>query len=250
MLLETRNSSFFKEESYEVEVSREGGLGLVLAEMWEDNGRGLVLVEEVVPGSNAAKAKGIRVGDTLVGVVGSQGLAFGATTEGVDWDATIAALTETAGDKLTLMMKRLTKRGRFNVKVTSSEGKDMGTFQCASGANLRMEFLRRGLPQNEIYDSQTMRFDAIGNAGTNCGGEGSCGTCLVSVTDGFDLCNEPMRTEGKALLKQNRPIRWRWSCKTIVGDGSTSGDIAVQLQPQRGFKDERELTQGLGVGRN
>jgi ferredoxin len=47
-----------------------------------------------------------------------------------------------------------------------------------------------------------MRFDAIGNAGTNCGGEGSCGTCLVSITDGFDLCNEPMRTEGKALLKQ------------------------------------------------
>jgi hypothetical protein len=52
------------------------------------------------------------------------------------------------------------------------------------------------------------------------------------------------------VVPQNRPIRWRWSCKTIVGDGSKSGDIAVQLQPQRGFKDERELTQGLGVGRN
>jgi hypothetical protein len=48
---------------------------------------------------------------------------------------------------------------------------------------------------------------------------------------------------------QNRPIRWRWSCKTVVGDGSSSGDIAVQLQPQRGFKDEQELTAGLGVGR-
>jgi len=49
---------------------------------------------------------------------------------------------------------------------------------------------------------------------------------------------------------QSRPIRWRWSCKTVVGDGSSSGDIAVQLQPQRGFKDEQELTAGLGVGRN
>jgi len=110
---------------YEVEVSRDGGLGLVLAEMWEENGRGLVLVEEVVPGSNAAKAEGIGVGDTLVGVVGSKGLAYGATTEGVNWDATIEALTETEGDSLKLMMKRLTKRGRFNVKV-QNEAKIIG----------------------------------------------------------------------------------------------------------------------------
>jgi len=32
------------------------------------------------------------------------------------------------------------------IQVTSSDGTDMGSFQCASGANLRMEFLRRGLP--------------------------------------------------------------------------------------------------------
>ena len=49
-------------------------------------------------------------------------------------------------------MKRLVKRGRINVSVTSSTGVDMGTFQCASGANLRMEFLRRQLPKDEIYD--------------------------------------------------------------------------------------------------
>lgn len=127
-----------------MEVSRAGGLGLVLAEMWEDNGRGLVLVEEVVPGSNAAKAKGIRVGDTLVGVVGSQGLAFGTTTEGVDWDNTIAALTETAGDTLKLMMKRLTKRGRFNVKVRVGEGGFVWVFVYRTGQHLILE-LRRSL---------------------------------------------------------------------------------------------------------
>ena len=92
-----------------------------------------------------------------------------------------------------------------------------------------------------------MRFDAIGNMGSNCGGEGSCGTCLVAITAGSSLCNAPGRTEGKALLKQGRPARWRWSCRTVVGDGSSEGDVSVQLQPQRAFKDEQEKTVGLGV---
>ena len=91
---------------------------MVLAEMWEENGRGLVLIEEIVTGSNAAKAKGIAVGDTIVGVVGSKGLAFGADTEGVDWETTVAALSGgVEGDNLKLMMKRLTLRGRMTVKV-------------------------------------------------------------------------------------------------------------------------------------
>ncbi len=59
----------------------------------------------------------------------------------------------------TLNMKRLVRRGRLNVAVTGSDGTDLGTFSCASGSNMRMEFLRRGLPLGEIYDSQTMRFD-------------------------------------------------------------------------------------------
>jgi hypothetical protein len=62
-----------------------------------------------------------------------------------------------------------------------------------------------------------MRFDAIGNAGSNCGGEGSCGTCLVAVTRGLELISQPGRIEGKALAKQNRPARWRWSCRAVLG---------------------------------
>ena len=60
-----------------------------------------------------------------------------------------------------------------------------------------------------------MRFDAIGNSGTNCGGEGSCGTCLVAITAGNDLLLPPKSTEAKVLLKQGRPARWRWSCRTV-----------------------------------
>ena len=55
-------------------------------------------------------------------------------------------------------------------------------------------------------------------------------------------------TEKKALAKQGRPVRWRWSCRTTVGDGgSVDGDISIQLQPQVRFPDEQKKTEGLGV---
>ena len=167
--LETRNNTYYFEETYSVEVVRDGGLGLILGEMWgAQNGddSGLVLIEEVVKGSNADLAGGIAVGDTILGVYGEDGIASGVTTEGKNWDATIGALTSVPGDAVTLIMKRLVRRARMNVHVTASDGTDLGSFNCPSGANLRMEFLRRGLPQEEIYDMSTMRFDAIGNAGS------------------------------------------------------------------------------------
>merc|ERR1719453_2253971 len=129
------------------------------------------------------------------------------------------------------MMKRLVPRATVKVRVTASDGSDLGVFEAPAGANLRMEFLRRGLPKEEIYDSQTMRFDAIGNAGSNCGGEGSCGTCLVAITQGFDLVSPAAGTEAKALAKQGRPTRWRWSCRTVVGSENRGGNVRVQLRP-------------------
>ena len=130
-------------------MQRDGGLGLVLAEMWADgSGRGLVLVEEIAAGSNAAKCGGgIAVGDALIGISGKGGLAEGQGVEGRDWEETVAALGDVEGSEITLFMKRLVQRGRISVSVTSSSGIDLGTFTCASGANLRMEFLRRQLPQ-------------------------------------------------------------------------------------------------------
>eukprot|EP00614_Pseudopedinella_elastica_P010120 CAMPEP_0172591118 /NCGR_PEP_ID=MMETSP1068-20121228/9767_1 /TAXON_ID=35684 /ORGANISM="Pseudopedinella elastica, Strain CCMP716" /LENGTH=328 /DNA_ID=CAMNT_0013387341 /DNA_START=66 /DNA_END=1052 /DNA_ORIENTATION=- len=251
--LVTQNNTFFKEETYQVAVQRAGGLGLVLSEVWADedagSDRGVVLVEEVVENSNAAKAGGIAVGDTIVGVFGASGLAEGSTTEGLNWDSTVDALGAVDGPEITLTMKRLVKRGRINVRVTASTGENLGTFNCPSGANLRMEFLRRQLPKDEIYDPNTMRFDAIGNYGSNCGGEGSCGTCLVAITEDEKGLVAPSKgTEKKALAKQGRPVRWRWSCRTTVGDGgSVDGDISIQLQPQVRFPDEQKKTEGLGV---
>lgn len=237
-------SQDYLEETYDVRVSRDGGLGLILAEMIQfgDQNRGLVLVEEIVAGSNAEAAGKIRVGDSIMAV---QGNGEAVDVQGLDWDSTVGALTSVSGDSILLTMKRMIKRATVKVTVTAGDGSNLGSFECASGANLRMEFLRRTLPKEEIYDSSTMRFDAIGNAGSNCGGEGTCGTCIVAFTQGLDLVSPAGRVEGKALAKQNRPVRWRWSCRAQLGYDNKGGDISVQLKPQLAFGDEQNKQVGL-----
>ena len=132
-------------EVYTVNVRKEGGLGLVLAEMWaaaDGPGvveastraeRGLVLVEEIVEGSNAAAAlPAIEIGDTIIAVTSPKGGTV--DTEGLNWDATVGALGGAGGDEITLMMKRLVPRATVKVKVTGSDGSDLGVFEAAAGS--------------------------------------------------------------------------------------------------------------------
>ncbi|KAK1436079.1 hypothetical protein QVD17_01854 [Tagetes erecta] len=64
----------------------------------------------------------------------------------------------------------------------------------------------------------------------NCGGGGSCGTCIVEVVEGKDLLNERTNTELKYLKK--KPEAWRLACQTIVGNKENSGKVVVQRLPQ------------------
>ncbi|XP_050366278.1 photosynthetic NDH subunit of subcomplex B 3, chloroplastic [Argentina anserina] len=64
----------------------------------------------------------------------------------------------------------------------------------------------------------------------NCGGGGSCGTCIVEIIDGKDLLNERTNTELKYLKK--KPESWRLACQTIVGNKDNSGKVVVQRIPQ------------------
>ncbi|GAV74840.1 Fer2 domain-containing protein [Cephalotus follicularis] len=64
----------------------------------------------------------------------------------------------------------------------------------------------------------------------NCGGGGSCGTCIVEIIDGKDLLNERTNTELKYLKK--KPESWRLACQTIVGNKENSGKVVVQRLPQ------------------
>ncbi|CAN6336867.1 unnamed protein product [Urochloa humidicola] len=54
----------------------------------------------------------------------------------------------------------------------------------------------------------------------NCGGGGSCGTCIVEIIDGKELLNERTNTENRYLKK------------TIVGNKENSGKVVVQRLPQ------------------
>lgn len=64
----------------------------------------------------------------------------------------------------------------------------------------------------------------------NCGGGGSCGTCIVEIVDGKELLSERTAAENRYLKK--KPDSWRLTCQTIVGNKENSGKVVVQRLPQ------------------
>lgn len=86
------------------------------------------------------------------------------------------------------------------------------------------KLLRNIMSENEIE-----LYAAYGKV-MNCGGGGSCGTCIVEIIDGKDLLNGRTITELRYLKK--KPESWRLACQTIVGNKENSGKVVVQRLPQ------------------
>ncbi|CAE6163824.1 unnamed protein product [Arabidopsis arenosa] len=96
-----------------------------------------------------------------------------------------------------------------------------------------------------MQDNKIELYAAYGKV-MNCGGGGSCGTCIVEasdflsysldydygfvILDGRDLLNERTDTENRYLKK--KPESWRLACQTIVGNKENSGKVVVQRIPQ------------------
>lgn len=119
----------------------------------------------------------------------------------------------------------------IKVKVVGPQGEEAATIDVISGyeSNLRTVLVNNNL---RVYDARTSRFDSPYQTG-DCGGEGTCGTCMVSVLAGKELLNERVRVEDKALRKQLAPPNYRWSCRTKVGpDPAVGGELKVKLRPQ------------------
>ncbi|CAI0444577.1 unnamed protein product [Linum tenue] len=57
----------------------------------------------------------------------------------------------------------------------------------------------------------------------NCGGGGTCGTCIVEIIEGSDLLNE--RTDAEFRYLKKKPETWRLACQTIVGNKENSGKV-------------------------
>ncbi|XP_010437886.1 PREDICTED: photosynthetic NDH subunit of subcomplex B 3, chloroplastic-like [Camelina sativa] len=85
------------------------------------------------------------------------------------------------------------------------------------------------LMRSIMQDSRIELYAAYGKV-MNCGGGGSCGTCIVEILDGRDLLNERTDTENRYLKK--KPESWRLACQTIVGNKENSGKVVVQRIPQ------------------
>ena len=86
--------------------------------------------------------------------------------------------------------------------------------------------LRRAMLDDKIGQI----YDWYGTA-MNCGGGGSCGTCMVDVVEGAQLLSERTDAEDRCLKK--RPTSWRLACQTIVGDKSNGGRLVIQRLPQK-----------------
>ncbi|XP_065850612.1 photosynthetic NDH subunit of subcomplex B 3, chloroplastic [Euphorbia lathyris] len=85
------------------------------------------------------------------------------------------------------------------------------------------------LLRNIMLDNKIELYAPYGKL-MNCGGGGSCGTCIVEIVDGKALLNEKTNTEHRYLIK--KPESWRLACQTIVGNKENSGKVVVQRLPQ------------------
>ncbi|CAN0355495.1 unnamed protein product, partial [Hapterophycus canaliculatus] len=88
-----------------------------------------------------------------------------------------------------------------------------------------------------VYDPKTLRYDQPYATG-NCAGEGTCGTCFVEVQEGAELLTPPDREELMLLSRGKLPVRWRLSCKLIVGRENKAGAVKVKAVPQAEWRSQ------------
>jgi ferredoxin len=211
-----------KDQRYGLEVVRttlqtEPSLGLELTEMASiDGGLGLVLVSGM---SGNCATTPIQVGDVVARVSG--GKEFKESTIGLDYDGTVevllnakqAAANREDNGRITLELERVVERAQIQIQVEIGDEGEGGSIllECRAGENLRGLLLRRGIKLGD------------------CAGQGQCGMCTVSVTEGQELLNA--KEDPEILLTKGRPLNWRASCRTVVGASNQSGRVCIRTTP-------------------
>ena len=169
------------------------------------------------------------VGDTIVGVHVADGTV--ASTEAQDYDAVVGALVDAlAADagQITLSLKRILPRGYAVVTAVQTDGEEFD-FLAFEGENLRMGLIRN-LGKEYINDQSASRYDNKPVGTGDCGGNGLCCTCVVSVLGGQQHLSERRASE-KQLLR-NR-ARWRQSCRAYLRlDDGVEANVRIQLSPR------------------
>mmetsp|Transcript_35979 Transcript_35979/g.76788 ORF Transcript_35979/g.76788 Transcript_35979/m.76788 type:complete len:382 (+) Transcript_35979:213-1358(+) len=241
------------------------GLGIELLEVegGREDGLGIVIVNGIVPNSNAERANvksrrkeeerdKLMYGDSIVaaelvlGRIGSsvkdQTDVASIRTECLGYDSTVDALggmlsllgnTDKSIKEATvnLTLKRLRRRPLIEVTLhyPSSQGLPPEKITLQPGDNLRLAMLQRGVKLN---DPLAQRYDGKATGSGNCGGGSLCRTCAVSILRGGELLSRPKQNEKMMIEGDNMP-RWRLACKSWVGYGMKEGEIVVQVNPRQ-----------------
>lgn len=201
--------------------------------------RGLVLVSEVT--GLALHDTPIHVGDVIIGVfVGDND--FKESTTGMDYDDTVDVIDRAKQVALeqhgmiSLELNRLVKKAQVKVVVENDIGGKETQVDALAGDNLRLLLMHKDV---NLYDPKMHRMDQPTVCG-NCGGEGICGTCLVSIQEGMEHLNKVGPQESSILM--NRPASWRAACKTVVGaDNQEDTTLRIRLHPQTKTADTKNL---------
>lgn len=228
------------------------GMGMELLEIagGREDDLGITVINGIVEGG-CADGSDVMVGDSIVQVavrkirrdVGGTGTM--SDVEEVDsvevecfgYDKTVEAFgslppAESSDEVIVLTLKRLRRKPKVVVTLKYPPYEDVPDtiIELFAGENLRRAMLTRGVPLNDVLSK---RFD---NGGTgNCGAEGTCGTCVVSVVKGNELLNSIGQQEAQILTKNPR---WRFACKAIVGDGYQEGEMTIHVNPRQ-WDDKR-----------
>lgn len=243
IFLKPKNTRDLFVDTLQYKVKREGGLGLILTELagGREDGVGITIIEELVEGGNAENS-GIVTGDSIVALTmkrSDNGNSMSVNEQRIDvsteclaYDPTIEALTSlpppsSPDDEIILTVKRIRRQPKVTVKLQYPPytKEPDATIELFAGENLRRAMLTRGIKLN---DKLSQRFDSGGTG--DCGAEGTCATCVVSITKGMELLS-PMKSQETQILS-HKP-RWRMACKAVVGHGMTEGEMTIQVNPKQ-----------------
>ena len=212
-------------------------LGLALEEIagGREDGLGITIVTSVVEDGLSA-GSGIIEGDSISAIAierrKDRKTIVSIDTECLGYDSTVDAIislppVEHDDEVFVLTMKRLRRKPRVNLRVQYPPNMNEADtcLELFSGENLRRAMLTRGVKLN---DALSKRFDSGGSG--DCGAEGTCATCVVSVMKGGELMN-PQSIQEQQMLRE-KP-RWRLGCRAIVGYGFQEGEITLRLNPRQ-----------------
>lgn len=246
--LGAKSSKDIMVDTVKVELPRKigQGLGLELLEIagGREDGFGIVVIDGIVEGG-AAQGSEILLGDSISqisirktsrqsedNVLSDVEEINSASTECYGYDKTVETIgglppPQGDGESIILTLKRLRRKPKVTVTLLYPPSQDEPdvTIELFAGENLRRAMLTRGVKMNDPF---VARFDNGGSG--DCGAEGTCATCAVSIVKGAELLS-PAKTQEEQIFV-NKP-RWRMACKAVVGYGMQEGDMTIKVNPKQ-----------------